>query len=176
VSALLAAVTASVVTPAAAVTPVSSCQTGWGSLGKARLGVAVPQLTNVRAGRHTCFDRLVLDLDGKIAGYWINYVPEVPTDESHYVPPLRGGAKIKIIAQAPAYYDQGTATYRPANHSELVNVAGSLTFRQVAWAGSGEGGTSSIGLGVRARLPFRVSIIDGPNSGSRLVIDVAHSW
>jgi hypothetical protein len=33
-----------------------------------------------------------------------------------------------------------------------------------------------VGLGVRARLPFRVFKLDGPGEGSRLVIDVAHQW
>jgi hypothetical protein len=51
-----------------------------------------------------------------------------------------------------------------------VNVSGYRTFRQVAWAGSFEGQTN-IGLGVRARLPFRVFTMPG-----RLVVDVAHLW
>jgi hypothetical protein len=57
-------------------------------------------------------------------------------------------------------------------------VTGYRTFRQVAWAGSSEG-ISSIGLGVRARLPFRVFTlagIPGSATGTRLVIDVANSW
>ena len=41
-------------------------------------------------------------------------------------------------------------------------------------AGSFEGQTT-IGLGVRARLPFRVFVLAGPGSGSRLVVDVAHA-
>lgn len=55
---------------------------------------------------------------------------------------------------------------------------GYSTFRQVAWAGSFEGQTT-LALGVRARLPFRVfSLNRTPNSGHtpRLVIDVAHRW
>lgn len=43
------------------------------------------------------------------------------------------------------------------------------------WAGTFEGYTS-LGLGVRARLPFRVFALDGPGDGSRLVVDVAHRW
>ena len=69
-------------------------------------------------------------------------------------------------------------TYTPANRTELVNVSGYRTFRQVAWAGSFEG-ISSIGLGVRARLPFRVLAvtgIPGSTNGTRVVIDVAHAW
>jgi hypothetical protein len=45
----------------------------------------------------------------------------------------------------------------------------------VVYANSFEGSTS-IGLGVRARLPFRAFTLDGPGSGSRLIVDVAHSW
>ena len=54
-------------------------------------------------------------------------------------------------------------------------MAGFRTFRQVSWAGSFEGLTS-VGLGVRARLPFRVFVLSGPGSGSRIVVDVAHTW
>ncbi len=57
----------------------------------------------------------------------------------------------------------------------LVGVAGFRTFRQVLGAGAFEG-VSSIGIGVRARLPFRVFTLAGPGSHSRLVIDVAHLW
>jgi hypothetical protein len=48
----------------------------------------------------------------------------------------------------------------------------------VAYAGSFEGSTT-LALGVRARLPFRVFTVAGtPNSDDtpRLVIDVAHRW
>lgn len=51
-----------------------------------------------------------------------------------------------------------------------LEPGGHSTFRQVAWTGSLEGYTT-IGLGVRARLPFRVFRLD-----NHLVIDVAHRW
>jgi hypothetical protein len=54
-------------------------------------------------------------------------------------------------------------------------VTGYRTFRQVAFLGTFEGYTT-IGLGVRARLPFRVQVLAGPGAGSRLVIDVGHRW
>ena len=54
-------------------------------------------------------------------------------------------------------------------------VTGFSTFRQVSWAESQEGLTA-VGLGVRARLPFRVFVLDGPGAGSRVVVDVAHRW
>ena len=79
----------------------------------------------------------------------------------------RAGAAEQLVS--------ATATFSPANPAELANVAGYQTFRQVASAGSFEG-YSNFGLGVRARLPFRVFALDGPGNGSRLVIDVAHFW
>jgi hypothetical protein len=56
-----------------------------------------------------------------------------------------------------------------------VNVAGWRTFRQVSIDGQFEG-FQTVGLGVRARLPFRVFVLAGPNIYSRMVIDVAHRW
>jgi len=58
---------------------------------------------------------------------------------------------------------------------DIVDVSRYRTFRQIGWGGSFEGQTT-IGLGVRARLPFRVLVLNGPGSGSRLVVDVAHRW
>jgi hypothetical protein len=156
----------------AATTPY--CGITWGSLVKSQSATAVSPLVDVRAGRHDCYDRMVLDIRARADGYRVEYVPEVYHDASGELVPLRGGAKLLIVAYAPAY-DENATTYQPANPSELVDVTGFTTFRQIAWAGSFEG-QSNIGLGVRARLPFRVFTLDGPGTGSRLVIDVAHQW
>ena len=82
---------------------------------------------------------------------------------------------LQITVNNPAYDENYQPTYSPANPLELRNVAGYRTFRQVVSAGTYEGYTS-IGLGVRARLPFRVFVLDGPGTSSRLVVDVAHRW
>ena len=105
----------------------------------------------------------------------IKYVDTVRQDGSGFAVPLRGGARLQVTVVAPAHDGNYRQTYRPANRTELVNVAGWQTFRQIAWAGSFEG-QSTIGLGVRARLPFRVFVLQGPGAGSRFVIDVAHRW
>jgi hypothetical protein len=163
------------VTTAAATAATPYCGITWGSLTKSQPATAVSPLVDVRAGRHDCYDRLVLDIRAAANGYRVEYVPEVYHDASGTLVPLRGGAKLLIVAYAPAYDDNYGPTYQPADPSELVNVSGFSTFRQIAWAGSFEG-QSNIGLGVRARLPFRVFTLDGPGTGSRLVIDVAHQW
>src|SRR5205823_1114221 len=132
----------------------------------AAAGTTAP-LTNVRAGRHDCWDRLVIDVRSPGAnGYNVRYVDQVYNDPTGDPVPLRGGAFLQIVVQAPAYDAWGNPTYTPANRSELVNVTGWQTFRQVAWAGSFEGQTN-IGLGVRARLPFRVFVLTNPDGSSR---------
>jgi hypothetical protein len=162
--------TASTATVAAA-----SCPSGWGSLPEANSRMTQAPVTGVRTGRHACFDRLVVTVDGPAAGYDVRYVKNVYTDGAGFRVPLRGGAKLQIVVRAPSYSSAGTTTYRPKNPKELTNVAGYSTFRQVASAGSFEGQTT-IGLGVRARLPFRVFTLAGPGFETRLVIDVAHHW
>jgi len=162
-------------TGTAAQASAATCSTHWGSLREAKIRPSLAALTGVRTGRHACFDRIVFDVAGKGVGYDVSYVKNVYQDGSGFLVPLRGGAKLQIIVHGPAYDDAGRPTYRPANSKELTNVSGYRTFRQVASGGSFEGQTT-IGLGVRARLPFRVFTLAGPGSHSRIVVDVAHRW
>lgn len=162
-------------TPTVAAT---ACRAEWGSLAKTRAPYSGKQVSNVRSGRHQCFDRLVIDVNRKgtgLPGYHVAYVATVTSDGSGAAVPLRGGARLRIVVKAPAYDAGGAATYRPANRRELVDVSGHQTFRQVAWAGSFEGRTT-LGLGVRARLPMRAFVLDNADGGHRIVVDVAHRW
>jgi hypothetical protein len=141
------------------------CGITWGSLAKHSgqgPGISPAPLTAVSAGQHPCFDRLVFQLNGPVAGYNLHYGP-VLTEGQGLPLALRGGASLDIVL------------YAPANPSNVVNVSGFRTFRQVADGGSFEGYTT-IGLGVRARLPFRVFTLPGPGHQSRIVVDVAHQW
>lgn len=162
----------------AAPTAASACAASWGSLAEQRAPHTGKQLTNIRSGRHRCFDRLVLDInaDGKgTPGYRIRYVARILQDGSGAEVPLRGAAQLRVIVNAPAYDRHGNPTYEPTDKRELVDVAGYRTFRQVAWAGTFEGQTT-IGLGVRARLPWRVLVLRNADGGHRVVVDVAHRW
>ena len=170
---LLVVVLSLLAAPTASAAPY--CGIRWGSLPERASSTETAPLVDVRAGQHACFDRLVLDFAGDADGYSVRYVSTVTMDGSGQAVPLRGGADLEVVAIAPAYDHDGDLTYRPDNRRELVSVSGWRTFRQVAWAGTFEGQTT-IGLGVRARLPFRVFTLDGPGDGSRLVIDVAHRW
>ncbi|CAN5377548.1 hypothetical protein BH20ACT5_BH20ACT5_02420 [soil metagenome] len=157
--------------PSANATAAPYCGITWGSLPKQANPGSDALMTDVRTGRHDCYDRLVLDFDGDVRGYSVGYVDQVRFDGSGKLVPLRGGAKLEVIARAGV---QPTDSIFLPN-GELSDVTGYRTFRHVAWAGSFEGQTT-VGLGVRARLPFRVFILDGPGTGSRRVIDVAHQW
>jgi hypothetical protein len=167
---LLAAVSALI-----GVVPVTAsadpyCGITWGSAEKSVNPTQTGNVTNIRAGEHTCYDRLVFDVTGPVDGYWVSYVDRITEDPSGFPIAVRGGARLAVTIQAPSYDHNGNLTYNPANRRELVNTTGYQTFRQAVWSGSWEG-TTSIGLGVRARLPFRVFTLPG-----RVVVDVAHFW
>lgn len=135
------------------------CSTPWGSQAKTTRTVAHVTLTGVRAGRHACFDRVVLDTDRSGAGWSVRYVSAVRDQGRGAVVPLRGGAFLEVVQQSQA-----------TRRVPMPDVTGFTTLRQVGWGGSVEGSTT-VGVGVRARLPFRVLTTDG-----RLVVDVAHHW
>lgn len=156
------------------------CGIRWGSVPKSSTAAVNPasapgDLTAIRSGRHTCYDRLVVDVDGSTQGYHVRYVDQVRMDGSGHVVPTAGGARLQVVVGAPSYDEQGMETFAPPAGQRLIDVAGYRTFREVTWAGSFEG-QSSAGLGVRARLPFRVFTIAGPGASSRVVVDVAHRW
>ncbi len=157
------------------------CGITWGSQAKSADRGDRETVNDVRAGRHACFDRLVVDVGGEdttFGSYSVRYVPVVRQDGSGDAVPVRGAADLEIVVRAPAYDEQGRPTFLPADRREVVDVAGFRTFRQVAYAGSFEGSTT-LALGVRARLPFRVTVLPGAPGypdGARVVIDVAHYW
>jgi len=185
--ALAAGVTAAVigagVAPAVAgATSAPTCGIRWGSLAKASPPMTAATLSGVRTGRHDCFDRLVVDLAGRpAAGYDVRYAEPPYRAQGSGAPLLvAGGALLEIIVRAPAYDASGNSTVPWGGTAVVVrphdfDSRGFRTFEDLVWGGSFEG-QSSFGLGVRARLPFRVFQLDGPGNGSRLVVDVAHRW
>lgn len=174
-AAVAALLTAAALTAAPSTASATVCPTGWGSTARTSLLHERGPLTEVRAGSHTCFDRIVVTVDGPVTGYDVRYVPEFRTDGEGRLVPARGGAKLQVVVRAAAHDDQYRPTFTPANPLEVVPTGGRQTLRQVVWLGSFEGQTS-LGVGVRARLPFTVAVLPGPGAGSRVVVDIAHSW
>ena len=155
----------------------TTCSTDWGSLAKSGThDASFDTLRNVRAGEHACFDRLVIDLARapQFTAYSVHYGTAHQQGTGSAIPLT--GTDMEIVLQSPAHDTNGTPTFRPASTTNVVDVSGFRTFRQVAWGGSFEGYTT-MALGVRARLPFRVFTLPGTaNEGPRMVIDVAHRW
>jgi hypothetical protein len=75
-------------------------------------------LYNVSAGRHACFDRLVLNFTGPIIGYSVGYVDLAFTQPDGDVAGVRGGARLEIIAGA------STSRFEPENLDRWLRGAG----------------------------------------------------
>lgn len=169
---ILATITLATVSSTAATAATPYCGITWGSMPKST-GGAFSSLTNIRTGRQACYDRMVFDMQNSTVGYRVRYVDNVYSEGGGVLIPLNGGAKLQITVQAPSYDINTWQTTYPGVVGQTlpnVNLSGYQTFRDAKFAGSFEGYTS-VGLGVRARLPFRVFQLD-----NRLVVDVAHAW
>lgn len=158
-------------------TAAASCGVTWGSLPKTGEGSGGRPLTDVRTGRHECFDRMVLDIrpgmSADAAAYRVRYVDTLYQDGSGEPIDVRGGAVLEVVASAPSYDPETFEATYPGRAGEPlpgVHLKGYKTFRDARFGASFEG-TTQLGLGVRARLPFRVLEL-----GDRLVVDVAHFW
>ena len=159
-----------------AATQSTACPTGWGSGAKTADASTTKSVTNVRTGRHACYDRMVIDVPGSTKshlGYSVQYVKHFYQDGSGRLIPVGGGAILEVRVTAPSYDpDTGAPTYpaRPGHALPGVDLTGYRTFRDTRFGGSFEGDTQ-LGLGVRAKLPFRVTRVDG-----HVIVDVAHNW
>ncbi|MER6995102.1 hypothetical protein [Streptomyces sp. NPDC000410] len=154
----------------------AACSTAWGSGLKSSTASQSKPLTNIRTGQNACYDRMVFDVTGAAAGkvgYHVSYVDAFHQDASGDLIPVSGGAILQIFVSAPSY---DPATMKPVYAGQAgkplpgVNISGYKTFKDTKFGASFEGQTQ-VGLGVRAKLPFRVL-----QSGDQLIVDVAHTW
>ena len=79
----------------AAPASAAACSTPFGSLAKDNPAMGTGEVDTVRAGRHACFDRLVVDIDGPPAGYNVRYVSQVTRTAPASVVPTPGGARCR---------------------------------------------------------------------------------
>jgi hypothetical protein len=185
--ALVATVVAVPATPASATSAVSAtagatslpfCGIRWGSLPKSAGAAEADWLMEGRVGRHRCYDRLVFELAGPAAGVDARYVRRVSLSPGLRQP--KGGARLQVripssLPPASATDGMVRSSLGPVGRAPLFDVRGFRTFRDVTW-GRIDARGATFGLGVRARLPFRVFLLDGPGHRSRVVVDVAHRW
>jgi hypothetical protein len=145
------------------------CGITWGSLPRAAGDLGQAPLAGVRTGHHDCFDRVVFDFSGPATGYRVQYVDQVLSQGRGVPLDVAGGARLDVVLLEPADgYPHGVGDH-------VAGVSGFRTLRAVVYGGTFEGSTT-FGVGVRARLPFRVLTLAGPGAGSRIVLDVAHRW
>ncbi|WP_198940205.1 AMIN-like domain-containing (lipo)protein [Micromonospora sp. CB01531] len=159
---------------AAAATPY--CGITWGSTAKAGGKLSTAPLGEVRTGQHGCWDRVVFEFAGPADGWSVAYGETYTEGQGLALSPYTaGGALLRVSLRAPAYDGNRVATvpYRTGEH--VANPLGYRTLRDVVFGGSFEGYTT-FAVGVRARLPYRVFVLDGPGTHSRIVLDVAHRW
>ncbi len=134
----------------------------------------------VREGQHPCYDRVVFDINGPApASYVVRYVPQVLSDAAGKPVPVAGSAVLQVVVRAPIWGtdDQGHQPWRtpPAVGADLISpaqVAGWSSLAEAKFAGSFEGQTT-IALGVRAQLPFRV-LVTGDAATRHVIVDIAH--
>jgi hypothetical protein len=174
-----AATTASAAQPSRSGTACATAAWGTGAKNGTPALSAAP-LYLVRVGEHPCYDRVVFDVNGpQPVGYTARYVPVVQADASGKPVPVAGAAALEVVVRAPMLGtdSQGHQPGHrvPAIGADLVprsRMTGWSSVRQVAYAGSFEGQTTTA-IGVRDRLPFRVSVT-GDGGYRHIVVDVAH--
>ena len=171
------AVLGSVVAVSAASPAAPFCGITWGSLAKSGGALSTAGVLDTRTGQHDCYDRLVFDFDGPADGYRVSYVDQVPGQGGlGQALNVAGGARLDVVLLANAdEVGTGASVYPHQAGDHVAGVTGYRTLRDVVYGGSFEGYTT-FGVGVRARVPFRVFALAGPGTHSRIVVDVAHHW
>jgi hypothetical protein len=141
--------------PPTSTTAVSGTHTGSG----------YPTLTGVRYASHDGYDRVVFDFTGGTPDYRVAYGTLVAEGTGDTLP-IAGAADLIVkFTFARAHDDAGHPTY------PLTTLNPALpTLRQIRFGGDFEGHVP-VGLGLRDRVGFRVTVLSGP---PRFVVDVAH--
>jgi hypothetical protein len=126
---------------------------------------SAPTLTDVRAGRHTGFDRVVFEFSGAVPEHRVRYVDQLVQDGSGKPVSVAGAADLEVVFHgANAHEDDGTPTISPRRFS-----TGLPAVKEIAQIGDFEA-VVTYGIGVDHKRPLKVSTLSNP---SRLVIDVS---
>ena len=126
---------------------------------------SAPTLTDVRAGGHTGFDRVVFEFRGAVPTHRVGYVDQLVQDGSGRPVAVAGAADLEVVFQgANAHRQDGSPTISPRRFS-----TGLPAVKEVAQIGDFEA-VVTYGIGVDRKRPIKVSTLSNP---SRLVIDVS---
>ena len=126
---------------------------------------SAPILTDVRAGGHTGFDRVVFEFNGAVPEHRVRYVDQLVQDGSGRPVAVAGAADLEVVFQgANAHRQDGSPTISPRRFSTSLPAV-----KEVAQIGDFEA-VVTYGIGVDRKRPIKVSTLSNP---SRLVIDVS---
>ena len=123
-----------------------------------------PKVVNLRYATHTHFDRVVIDIRGKIPGYRTFYARSFVYDGSGATVPIRGGLGI-VLHPAYAHNDAGDVYRGP----QLVRP-GFPQLKAIAMTGDFEGHVS-FAFGLADHASYRIYRLHDPQ---RIVIDFHH--
>jgi len=137
--------------------------------GTATPGTGTPVLTAIRTGQHNGFDRLVLEFNGGLPAYLVQYVAVVSGDPSGDPVQLNGKAFLHVALAGATLDDAFQGGHRHYTGPKRVSI-NLPEMQEIAVAGDFEA-VLSFGIGVAQVEPFSVTTMSGP---PRLVIDVAH--
>jgi hypothetical protein len=129
-----------------------------------------PKVINLRVGRHHSFDRVVIDLRGKMTGYRVRFVKSLVYDGSGEPVPLTGKRFVSVVLFPANAHDQaGNNLYQ----GPTLQQYGFTSLRGVAFTGDFEARVS-FGISLSHKAQFRVKELTDPNGPDRLVIDFEH--
>lgn len=171
-------------TSAPAPAPATKCgiTRGWNTEEETAAPYTSDALYLVRVGQHDCYDRVVLDINGPAeVGYVVRYMPVVTADGSGEPVPVAGGAALMVVTHAPPLgldsggHQPGTVFAATGDHLHTADqLKDWRSLRAVRYAGFFEG-QSTMAIGVRTELPFRVfTHLDPTSQLQHIVIDIAH--
>ena len=125
-----------------------------------------PKVTNLRFAAHRTFDRVVIDIAGRIPSGRAHYARRFHYDGSGALVPIRARSGIAVTLSPARAHD------RHGNSYEGPRVARPhlKTLKALAFTGDFEG-TVSFGFALTHRAPYRILFLHQPQ---RLVIDFKH--
>lgn len=134
--------------------------------------VAPPNLLDITAGTGECGDRIVFVVSAAtVVGYQVGFERELLGIGSGLPLDVAGGRVLVVNIAAPAYDEDGNATYEVVDPANLVDVSGLTTVQQVVWAGSLRGETR-VGIGVDRVRPFSVTVEPGTTT-THVIVEIA---
>ena len=129
-----------------------------------------PKAIDLRVGEHRSFDRVVIDLRGKMSGYNVRFVKALVQDGSGLPVQLKGKRFVSVVLYPANAHDQAGGSLYQGPELEQY---GYPSLSGVAFIGDYEGYVS-FGISLSQRAPFRVTELKDPNGPDRLVIDFKH--